>query len=129
MGCNEVKKEIYLYITNEIDAVKKSELEKHLFVCSVCRNIHGNFVKLLNGINKNQIECPRKNWDYFAEKILDRIYEKKRFVFLKPVVALVFSLLIFVISYRYYYQKNVVLSDTEELVAYLSDFDIPELNQ
>jgi hypothetical protein len=133
MKCNEIKKELYLYITGEIDTANKSEVEKHLEVCSGCSILHGNFVKLLGDINKNKIEYPRKNWDYFASEILNGVYEKKKFIFWKPVLAFALSFFVFVAGYMYYHQKNLqgtaVSSDTEELVAYLSNFDIPELYQ
>ena len=127
MRCGEVKKELYLYITDEIDAVKKVDVEKHLKLCSMCSGLRESFVKLLGDINKNRIVYPRKNWDFFAEKVLDRVYEKRHFVFWKPAMAVVFSLVVVVISYRQFYQRKLE-PETEELVAYLSDFDISELN-
>ena len=133
MRCGEVKNELYFYITGEIDAVKKSEVEKHLELCSGCSIMHDNFVKLLGDINKNRIEYPRKNWDFFAEKILSGVYEKKKFIFWKPALAFTLSFFVFAAGYIYYHQKKlqktVASSETEELVSYLSNFDIPELNQ
>ncbi|MFH0947891.1 MAG: zf-HC2 domain-containing protein [Elusimicrobiota bacterium] len=140
MWCSEVKKELYLYITDEIDAVKKPEVERHLELCSGCSMLHDNFVKLLGDINKTIIEYPRKNWDFFAEQILDGIYEREKFIFWKPALAFALSFFVFIAGYIYYhsakadlrqkkFQENVVLSDTEALVAYLSNFDTPELYQ
>ena len=133
MRCGEVKNELYFYITGEIDTAKKLEIEKHFGVCSDCRDLHKNFVKLLSGINKNKIEYPKKNWDYFASEILSGVYEKKKFIFWKPALAFTLSFFVFAAGYIYYHQKKlqvaVVSSDTEELVSYLSNFDIPELNQ
>ena len=127
--CNEIKKEIYFYITGEIDSAKKSEVEKHLMICSDCTGEFRELLKTLKTVDKNPVDYPRKNWDYFAEKILDRIYEEKRFIFWKPVLAFALSFFVLIIGYRYFHQTDVVLSDTEELVAYLSDFDTPELYQ
>ncbi len=133
MRCSEIKNELYFYIKDELETGKKTEIENHLKECSGCNILHENFIKLLGDINKNQIEYPRKNWDYFASEILNRIYEKKKFVFWKPALAFCFSLLVFVIGYKHFHQKKLetvaVSSETEELVAYLSNFDIPELYQ
>lgn len=127
--CSEIKKELYFYVKGELETERKSEMENHLKECSACRSLLSEFDKTIRTVDKNLINYPRKNWDFFAEKVLDRIYEKKRFIFWKPALAFALSFFVLVIGYRYFHQTTVVLSDTEELVAYLSDFDIPELNQ
>ena len=133
MKCNEIKKEIYFYIKNELDLKKKVDIENHLKECSACWGLLSEFSKTLEMVNKNPVNYPRKNWDYFASEILSGVYEKKRFIFWKPVLGFALSFFVFVAGYMYFHQKNlqenVVSSDTEELVAYLSNFDIPELYQ
>ncbi|MEW6558320.1 MAG: zf-HC2 domain-containing protein [Elusimicrobiota bacterium] len=131
--CNKVKKELYFYIKNELTAEKKSELENHLKKCSVCQELLNDFSKTLRVVDNNPVKLPRKNWDYFASEILEKISSKKRFVLWKPALTFAFSLLVLVIGYRYFHQKKseitAVSSETEELVTYLSNFDIPELYQ
>lgn len=131
MKCNEVKNEIYFYIKDELETGKKTEIENHLKECSVCRSEFCEFSKTISMVDTNPVEYPKKNWDYFASEISERIRRKKHFVFWKPALAFSLSFFVFIAGYMYFHQKNlqenVVSSDTEELVAYLSNFDIPEL--
>ncbi|MFA5780475.1 MAG: zf-HC2 domain-containing protein [Elusimicrobiota bacterium] len=133
MKCNELKNEIYFYIKDELEPGKKTEIEKHLKGCSACRSLLSEFSETISTVDKNPVDYPRKNWDYFASEISEKIHRKKHFVFWKPAAAFSLSFFVFVAGYIYYHQKNlqenVVSSDTEELVAYLSNFDIPELYQ
>mgnify|MGYP001610992176 CR=1 FL=1 len=133
MKCSELKNEIYFYIKDELETEKKTGIEKHLKECTACRSEFREFSKTISTVDKNPVDYPRKNWDYFASEILSGVYEKKRFIFWKPVLGFALSFFVFVAGYMYFHQKNlqenIVSSDTEELVAYLSNFDIPELYQ
>lgn len=132
MKCSETKKELYFYIKDDIETGKKTEIENHLKDCSACRNLLNGFSRTIRTVDENPVNYPVKNWDYFAPEILRGVYEKKKFIFWKPALAFALSFFFFVASYIYHQknlQKNVVSSDTEELVAYLSNFDIPELYQ
>ncbi len=133
MKCGEIKNEIYFYIKDELEMENKTEIENHLKECSACRSLFGEFAKTIKTVDRNPVDYPRKNWDYFASEILSGVYKKKKFIFWKPVVAFALSFFVFIAGYIYYHQKNlqvaVVSSETEELVAYLSNFDIPELYQ
>lgn len=143
MNCNEIKNELYFFVKNEIDSSKRTKIEKHAAQCPSCRKLLGEFSETLKIADKNVYAIPRKNWDLFAEKILGKVYRPRRINFLKPAVAFALSVFILVLGYQYYMlrrlqkadngskdiQENVMLPETEELVAYLTDFDIPELYQ
>lgn len=133
MKCNDVKKELYFYITNELEPSKKSEIENHLTKCSICSSLLNNFSKTLETIDKTPVNYPIKNWDYNASEILESIHRKKRVIIWKPALVFAFSLFVFIVGYKYFHQKKIetadVTAETEELVAYLSNFDIPELYQ
>ncbi|MBI5573903.1 MAG: zf-HC2 domain-containing protein [Elusimicrobia bacterium] len=133
MKCGETKKELYFYIKDELETGKKTEIENHLKECSACRSLLGGFSKTLETVDKNPVSYPGKNWNYFASEILSGVYEKKKFIFWKPALVFALSFFVFAAGYIYYHQKklqeNVASSDTEKLVTYLSNFDIPELYQ
>lgn len=143
MDCNEIKNELYFYVQNELDSSKRAEIEGHVAACPSCRELLGEFSKTLKVADKNVCIIPRKNWDLFAEKILEKIYLPRRISFLKPAIAFALSMFVLVLGYNYYMprhlqnggngseniQESVMLPETEELVAYLTDFDVPELYQ
>ncbi len=133
MECKDIQKELYFYINNELATEKKSELEEHLKKCSVCQGLLNDCSKTLEMIDKNPVKLPGKNWDYFASEILEKIHGKRRFVFWKPALAFGLSLFIFVAGYSYLHQKKLQVSavsqEMEELITYLTNFDIPELYQ
>lgn len=133
MRCGEFKREAYFYIKDELETRKKDEMENHLKGCPACRSLLSEFSETIAAADRNPVNYPKKNWDYFASEILSGVCEKKKFVFLKPAIAVALSFFVFVGGYLYYRQNNsqdnVVSSDAEELVAYLSNFDIPELYQ
>jgi len=133
MKCNNIKNELYFYIKNELETAKKTEIEKHLKECSACRSLLNEFSKTIKMVDENPADLPKKNWDYFASEILNGVYEKKKFIFWKPALTFALSFFVFVAGYMYFHQKNlqvaVIISETDELVTYLSNFDIPELYQ
>ena len=74
MNCNEIKNELYFYVKNELDPLQRAEIEKHVAECPSCRELLGEFSKTLKVADKNVCAIPQKNWDLFAEKILEKIY-------------------------------------------------------
>jgi len=133
MKCSDVKSELYFLAVGQINAEKEIEVRNHLKGCSACNIRHSDFVKTLGKIDKIDIEFPQKNWNYFAEKIVERISRKSRFTFLKPVMAFGLGLFIVLVGYKYYQQNKLqgtyISQEMEETTTYLADFEIPELYQ
>jgi len=133
MKCKELLNNLYFYITGEIDENIKSEIKNHIENCAECRETVSAFSKTLNLIDNNKTAVPAKNWNYFNEKLFDRIYASKPYRLLKPaVVAFSLLLFIFVFEYRQFntVQPSTAMTSYEaEELAYLTDFDIPELQQ
>lgn len=143
MKCSDVKNELYFYIfaegesasdgKDEFDAGKKTGIENHLKGCPACRGLLAEFSETLAAVDKNPVNYPRKNWDFFASEISERIRRKNKFVLWKPAAALALSTAVFIFGYLYYRQQKTrqytASAETVNLVSYLSDFDIPELYQ
>ncbi|OGS32559.1 MAG: hypothetical protein A2474_00065 [Elusimicrobia bacterium RIFOXYC2_FULL_34_12] len=133
MNCDDVKNDLYFYIKNDIDLPTKKSIEEHIEKCSVCKELLNEFSKTLRVVDKCYVKVPSKNWDYFAEKTMDKIHVKRIYGFLRPTIGFMACVLIFAFSYRYYQlqklQTITYVPSTEETVSYLVDFDIPELNE
>jgi len=133
MNCKELKNNLYFYVTGEIEPDVKSEIRNHMDKCPECQKSFEGFNKTLNFVNAGRITAPEKNWNYFAEKIFDKIHNATAYRFLKPVAVISIISLVFILGYRQYSTRtspgNMTLTEAEGLANYLTDFDIPELNQ
>ena len=143
MKCNEIKNDLYFYVRNELDISVRVKIEKHIAECPSCRELLEGFSKTLKTVDENIVTVSPENPALLTGKILEKIYQPRPFKVLKPAIAFALSLFIFVFGYQYYrsYQsrggenglknveESVMLPETEELVAYLTNFDVPELYQ
>jgi len=133
MKCNELKNKLYFYAAGEIEPGEEADITAHLDKCPGCRKTLQEFKTTLNLIGKYSTAAPEKNWNYFAEKTMEKIHNSKPYRFLKSAAAVSFLLCVFAIGYFHYAGKSPagsgISSEADELAYYLTDFDIPELNQ
>ena len=133
MKCEDIRSNLYFYITGEIEPEIKSGIENHIGTCGECRKMLDGFRATLKTVEGNTGGLPEKNWNYFAERTLNRLYASKPYRFLKT--AVVVSLVLFVFAFGYYRfnagKPDGVMtpSEAEQLAYYLTDFEIPELSQ
>ncbi|MBN1383782.1 MAG: zf-HC2 domain-containing protein [Elusimicrobia bacterium] len=143
MKCSEIRNDIYFYIKNELEPSMQIKVKEHIINCPSCQKLVKEFSETLETVDRNVITVPEKNRSLLIDRISEKIYQQHRFKVLKPAIAFALSLFIFVFGYQYYKlnqlrngengaevaQDSAIFSETEELVAYLTDFDIPELYQ
>ncbi len=133
MKCEDARNNIYFYVTGEIKPEERAEIEGHIGTCAECRKTLGEFRAALDAVNANMKALPEKNWNYLAEKTLEKIYAFKPYRFLKTAAMVSMALLVFAVGYyRYNTGKSdgvMTKAEADELAYYLTDFEIPELYQ
>lgn len=94
MNCQDTKTYLMAYIDGEVDAQKKSEIEKHLSECEKCMKEYKSFLKLKEVTNKMKFaDLSDQLWAGYWKGIYRRVERSAGWIFLSigAIILLAFG--------------------------------------
>lgn len=95
MDCQDIKTYLMAYIDGEVDAQKKSEIEKHLSGCEKCMKEYRSFLKLKEVTDKMKFaDLSDELWAGYWKGIYRRVERGAGWIFLSigAIILLAFGL-------------------------------------
>ncbi|OQA91680.1 MAG: hypothetical protein BWY26_00756 [Elusimicrobia bacterium ADurb.Bin231] len=137
MNCKQTEKEMYFYVTGGLIASEKENVEKHLNVCKKCSDTVISFrktIKSIDTVSKKLFIPPNRDRDYIVDSVMDRVNTTIKRRLFYPVYALAMFAIAFIFGSFYLFKSGAKQTgiaqlrlEEEQFVAFLTDFDIPEV--